>query len=94
MNTQQSQTANHSKTAAFQSNEVGSREPSTPVYTVKQFSQKHPAFPEGGMRNRIFYQETNGMKKAGAVLRLGRKVLIDEARFFAWIADQNNTAKV
>ena len=32
------------------------------LFTVKQFSQKHPAFPEGGLRHRIFHEETNGPK--------------------------------
>ncbi len=27
----------------------------------------------------------NGLLEAGAIIRVGRKVLIDEARFFAWV---------
>lgn len=27
----------------------------------------------------------NGLLEAGAIIRVGRKVLIDEARFFDWI---------
>lgn len=46
--------------------------------TVKQFCQKYPAFTEGGIRDRIFYADSNGLKKFGAILRNGRRVLIDE----------------
>jgi hypothetical protein len=48
------------------------------LLTVKQFSQKHPAFPEGGLRFRIFHADTNGMNAAGVLVRNGRRVLIDE----------------
>ena len=52
------------------------------LLTVKQFNQKHPAFPVGGLRFRIFHEDTNGMKAAGVIVRNGRRVLIDEERFF------------
>ena len=52
------------------------------LHTFKQFSKKHHAFPEGGLRFRIFHEETNGMKAAGVIVRNGRRVLIDEERFF------------
>jgi hypothetical protein len=55
------------------------------LLTVKQFNQKHPAFPIGGLRFRIFHEETNGMKTAGVLVRNGRRVLIDEERFFEWL---------
>ncbi len=50
------------------------------VLTVKLFSAKHPAFPEGSMRHLIFNAETNGFKSA--FKRCGRRVLVDEAEFF------------
>lgn len=30
----------------------------------------------------------NGLAEAGAIVRIGRKVLIDEQAFFRWLADQ------
>lgn len=57
--------------------------------TVRQFVERHPAFTVGGMRHQIFHEETNGLKKSGAIVRIGRKVLIDEARFFEWVQLQN-----
>ena len=58
------------------------------LLTVRQFSQKHTAFPEGGMRYRIFHSNKNGFDSC--VRRVGAKVLIDEAEFFKWIDEQNN----
>ena len=57
--------------------------------TVKQFIEKHPAFNLGGIRSLIFHEHTNGLAKSGAIVRIGRKVLIDEAKFFAWVEAQN-----
>lgn len=74
--------------------------PPRPVYlTVEQFSAHHPAFTPPAMRNLIFKAESrqsskgeipgNGLIEAGAILRIGRKVLIDEDRFFDWVRQQN-----
>ncbi|MCQ8183729.1 hypothetical protein NP603_21680 [Methylomonas sp. SURF-1] len=61
--------------------------------TVNQFTVKNPAFTKGGLRALIFNENSNGLAKAGAVVRLGRKVLIDEAKFFAWVESQNQGGK-
>jgi len=61
--------------------------PTRNLLTVRQFSQKHPAFPEGGLRYQIFHAEQNGL--ADALRRIGRKVLIDEGAYFLWIDAQN-----
>ena len=39
--------------------------------------------PKGGLRHLIFFADTNGFNKV--VRRVGKRVLIDEAAFFAWI---------
>jgi hypothetical protein len=57
--------------------------------TVQQFTAKHTAFNTGGLRSLIFNEHQNGLAKSGAVVRIGRKVLIDEAKFFAWVEAQN-----
>ena len=61
--------------------------------TVNQFTAKNPAFTKGGLRALIFNENSNGLAKAGAVVRLGRKVLIREDRFFDWIESQNHGGK-
>lgn len=65
-----------------------------PVYsTVNQFCAKYPAFARGGIRALVFHEDKNGIKKAGAIIRLGRKVLIDESKFFTWVANQDQGGK-
>ena len=59
-------------------------------------AEAYPEFPEGGLRHLIFHSEqrknskgedipANGMAEAGVIVRVGRKVLIDVDRFFAWL---------
>lgn len=57
----------------------------TPYLTVELFNKKHPAFPVGTLRHYIFYKDTNGLQAAGAIFKMGRKVLIKEAAFFEWL---------
>ena len=63
------------------------------LITVRQFPTKHPAFTTGGLRSLIFHESSNGLKASGAVVRIGRRVLLDEAKFFAWIESQNEVMK-
>ena len=60
--------------------------------TVKQFCKDNPAFNEGGVRWQIFHEKTNGLADSGAITRLGRKVLIDEDKYFVWVVSQNQGA--
>jgi hypothetical protein len=69
------------------------------LYTVAQFPKAHPAFTPAALRNLIFKAAPrhstdgeitgNGLIEAGAIVRIGRKVLIDEDRFFDWVRQQN-----
>jgi hypothetical protein len=64
----------------------------TPTYsTIKQFCERHPAFPYGGVRGLVFNENKNGLADAGAIVRMGRKVLINESKFFAWL--ENSSSK-
>ena len=66
------------------------------LLTVRQFSDKYPAFSQGAIRNLIFLAEnrksSKGVIKSNgltiALVRIGRKLLIDEAKFFQWIDQQ------
>lgn len=70
------------------------------LLTVKQFARKHEAFTEGSLRFQIFNSkprktslgEIPGNGLDAALVRLGRKVLIDEAKFFEWLDRQNARA--
>lgn len=63
------------------------------LLTVRQFAEKHAAFSEGSLRWLIFKA---GSPKSGAVdprdlefnqalSRVGRRVLINEQKFFKWV---------
>lgn len=53
--------------------------------TVKQFSEKHPAFPLGSLRWLIF---SNGNFCSACVRRIGRKILIAEPDALNWFDQQ------
>ena len=55
--------------------------------SVLQFAAKHPWTTEKGLRQRIFRAQEAGF--AACIKRVGRRVLIDEQAFFAWIDEQN-----
>ena len=54
---------------------------------VTQWSKHHSWPPIGGLRHLIFHERSNGF--ARCVRRVGRKVLIDEAKFFEWVESLN-----
>ena len=51
--------------------------------TVSQMAVKHPAFSESSFRYHIFHAAKNGFDKV--ITRVGRKILINEQRFFEWL---------
>lgn len=57
---------------------------------VTKWTEYHDWPPPGGLRYLIFNERKNGFHKV--VKRVGRRVLIDEAAFFRWVAEQNETA--
>jgi hypothetical protein len=62
--------------------------------TVRTLAQKYPdVITEGGLRWEIFNEGKNGLKEVGAIIRCGRKILIDTDRYFAWLYGQNEIAK-
>ena len=54
------------------------------LLTVSQFCTKHTFISQGGLRFQIFNADNNGLSSFGAIVRMGRKVLIDESRYFEW----------
>lgn len=58
------------------------------LYTVSQFSERRRFISEGGLRFQIFNATRNGLEKIGAVVRIGRHVLIDEIKYFRWVDSQ------
>ncbi|NOU15338.1 MAG: hypothetical protein HOO92_15500 [Methylococcaceae bacterium] len=62
-------------------------QPSNRLIPVPEWNQHHTWPPQGGLRHLIFNKKTNGF--ASAFKRVGRRVLIDEAEFFACVDRQN-----
>lgn len=58
------------------------------LLTVRQFSQKHPAFPTGSLRHLIFHADKNGFN--ACIRRINSKILLDEQEVFRWVDAQNN----
>lgn len=56
---------------------------------ANQWNEHHEWPPIGGMRHLIFNAESNGFNTA--IRRVGRRVLIDEAAFFAWVESSSMT---
>lgn len=54
------------------------------LYTLKQFVSKHPFLTIGGLRYKLTHANENGLATSGAIIRDGKKLLIDEAKFFDW----------
>jgi len=63
------------------------------LLTVRQFSEKHPAFSEGSLRWLIFRAQSEISNSGGstsvdvaeAIVRVGRRILIHERKFFECI---------
>lgn len=68
------------------------------LFTISQYSARRPAWTPASLRNLILNSADrvssrgripgNGLAEAGAIVRVGRRVLIDEQAFFRWIAEQ------
>ena len=55
------------------------------LLTVPQFCANHSFISQSGLRFQIFNADNNGLSSLGAIVRMGRKVLIDESRYFEWV---------
>ena len=63
--------------------------PSRILLTIRQFAERNPFITESGLRYQIFNSQTNGLESSGALVRLGRKILIDEEKYlFGWVDSQ------
>lgn len=58
------------------------------LYTIRQFSQAQPALSEASIRWQVFKAADNGLEKAGAIRRAGRRVYIVAERYLAWLDSQ------
>lgn len=56
--------------------------------SVEQLAQRHPAFTASAIRHLIFSSRTNGFHKV--IFRVGRKLVLEELAFEAWVSEQNS----
>lgn len=84
------------ETQAQQSTSTAAIQPRRRIATVAQVAGAYPVFSQAALRDLIFKAEDrfnsrgdripgNGLAEAGAIIRIGRKVLIDLDAFEAWI---------
>lgn len=67
--------------------------------TVRQLSERQPAFTEPALRWALFCAKAPAGTKAhktyaglqSAIIRIGRRVLVDEDRFLAWVASRRQS---
>jgi hypothetical protein len=68
--------------------DIKSRESkSSRLIPLTDWPKYHPWPPLGGLRHMVFHAETTGFAKA--IKRCGRRVLIDEDKFFEFIEEKN-----
>ena len=84
-------------------NEVAETTPRD-LFTVGQFAARRPAWTQPGLRNLILNSADrvssrgeripgNGLAEAGAIVRVGRRVLIDEGAWFRWLAAEQKKVR-
>jgi len=56
------------------------------ILSVQQLANAIPAYEgrTGSIRWQIFNSDTNGLKESGAIIRHGRRILINAEKYFAW----------
>lgn len=55
---------------------------------LTKWGEQHQWPPLGGLRSLVFHAASNGFDSC--IVRAGKRVLIDEAKFFEWVDKQNS----
>ncbi len=58
----------------------------TRLIPLTQWNEFHVWPPIGGLRHLVFFAKTNGFDSV--IRRVGRRILLDEQAFFAWVDEQ------
>jgi hypothetical protein len=56
------------------------------LYTVAMLVRAEPALTRGGIRDDLFHRRSNGLESSGAVVYRGRRILLDRAKYLAWLS--------
>jgi hypothetical protein len=62
------------------------------LLTLNQLTSRHPAFTLDALRSLIFRRLENGLNESGAIVRIGRRVLVDADAFDRWLASRRHAA--
>lgn len=62
------------------------------LLTVDQMARLEPAFTSAGLRWMIFHARTNGLESSGALVRLGRRVLLHREKFREFLSAERRAA--
>lgn len=54
--------------------------------TVEQIAADEPSLTAGAIRRDLFNRNNNGLVKTGAVIRRGRRLLLDRELYLNWVA--------
>jgi hypothetical protein len=57
------------------------------LLTIEGFCEKYPWAKPGQMRFFIFNRKKNGF--SACIVRLGRRILLDEVKVFEWLKESN-----
>lgn len=55
------------------------------LITVNELVKKYPQLTVGGVRWWLFSRKENGLENSKAVIKIARKIFIDEAKFVEWL---------
>jgi hypothetical protein len=58
------------------------------IYTVEQTADEIPALTQSAIRWHLFNRNHNGLSKSGAIIKNGRRVLIDLPVYIEWLKSQ------
>lgn len=65
--------------------------PSRLLVSVPQLAAMQPALSVSGIRWDLFNRELNGLAQSGAVIRRGRRLLLDAELYIDWLAKSGGT---
>ena len=62
------------------------------LLTVAQLAERCPGLTQPAIRWLLFKATENGLAQSGAIMRNGRRVLIDVDKFFSWFDSRQQHA--
>ena len=62
------------------------------LFSINDFVKLHSWLTKRALENQIFMAKHNGLLKAGAIIKIGRKVLIDLDRYNQWVENKRVSA--